>query len=80
MTSQLRALHEAWAHPIAGGEYIGLVDAGPEVGWVLEAAPHPDLVGWEFVPGDGQKFDAVAAARRLLAAARDADPRVIRSV
>lgn len=30
------------------------------------------VFGWEHIPGDGAPFDATAAARRLLAAARDA--------
>jgi hypothetical protein len=29
------------------------------------------VYGWEYIPGDGAPFDAVAAARRLLAAAQD---------
>lgn len=66
LTKQLRELHEAWSRPHAGGEYVGLVDAGPDVGWVLESPPHPDLIGRELIPGDGAPFDAVAAARRLL--------------
>ncbi len=71
LTAALRELHAAWAHPISGGEYVGLVNAGSIVGWVLESPPHPDLIGWEYIPGDGAPFDAVAAARRLLADARD---------
>jgi hypothetical protein len=71
LTRSLRELHEAWSHPDCGGEYVCLVDAGSKVGWVIETAEHPDGVGREYVPGDGARFDAVAAARRLLAAARD---------
>jgi hypothetical protein len=71
LTASLRETHAAFAHPIAGGEYVCLVDAGPEVGWVIECADHPDGVGREWVPGDGSRFDAVASARRLLTAALD---------
>lgn len=71
LTSQLRDLNEAFAHPEGGPEYVVLVNAGPEVGWVLECPQHPDGIGCEWVPGV-QYFDATAAARRLLAAARDA--------
>ncbi len=53
LTAELRDLHSAWSHPDAGGEYVGLVNAGPEVGWVLESPPHPDLLGREWVPGAG---------------------------
>lgn len=66
----LRETHEAYANPLAGGEFVSLVNAG-EVGWILEGPEHPDAVAREWVPGDGAPFDAVAAARRLLAAARD---------
>lgn len=78
LTASLRELHAAWSHPDAGGEHVCLVDAGPEVGWVIETADHPDGIGRELgrelVPGDGARFDAAAAARRLLAAARDGSP------
>lgn len=67
LTRSLREIHEAWSHPDCGGEYVCLVDAGSEVGWVIETADHPDGIGRECVPGDGASFDAVAAARRLLA-------------
>lgn len=70
LTRALRATHEAFAHPIAGGEFVSFVNAG-EAGWILECAEHPDAVAREWVPGDGADFDAVAVARRLLAAARD---------
>lgn len=71
LAASLRETHDAFSHPAAGGEYVCLVDAGPGAGWVLECGHHPDGVGREWVPGDGARFDAVAAARRLLAAARD---------
>lgn len=86
LTAQLRRLHEAFAHPAGGSEYARLacVDAdGRGVTWQLLAAGQLDNVpvactddgdalvfGCELVPGDGAPFDAVAAARRLLAAAR----------
>ncbi len=72
LAKTLRTLHIAFSHPDGGGEFIGLVDAGPDIGWILEIAPHPDMIGREYVPGDGKKFDALGAARRLLAAALDA--------
>lgn len=90
ITARLRSLHEAWSHPLAGGEYVRLVcevlgDVAPYYQWRVCSAGEIDSVwvahldhgpariyGWEYVPGDGAKFDATAAARRLLAAARDA--------
>ncbi len=71
LTASLRHTHAAFAHPHGGGEFVCLYFVGQEAGWVLESPPHPDLIGREYIPGDGKKFDAVAAARRLLAAARD---------
>lgn len=38
LTAALREQHEAWSHPDCGGEYVCLVDAGTEVGWVIETA------------------------------------------
>lgn len=89
LTAELRALHEAYAHPCAGGEYaclgcecLGL--SAPYWRWRALAAGQVDamwiahlldgpacIYGWEWIPGDGARFDAVGAARRLLAAARD---------
>jgi hypothetical protein len=66
LTKSLRQLHEAFSHPMGGGEYVSLVDAGSYVGFVIEGGDHPDGTGHEWVPGDGLPFDAVAAARRLL--------------
>lgn len=85
LTRELRALHEAWSHPDAGGEYAALVCAHaggtpPSFEWRVYAFgmaaalwlhPETDVFGREHIPGDGAPFDAVAAARRLLAAARD---------
>lgn len=71
LARELKSLHEAFAHPDGGGEFVGLVYAGRDAGWVIECAPHPDMLGREFIPGDNLKFDATAAARRLLAAAKD---------
>jgi hypothetical protein len=68
LTAELRALHAAWAHPDAGGEYVGITAEGG----MLEAYEGQRLIGREWIPGDGKPFDAVAAARRLLAAVRDA--------
>ena len=38
--------------------------------WIGSAYSQP-CAGHEYIPGNGDPFDAVAAARRLLAAARD---------
>lgn len=79
LTAELRALHSAYAHPDAGGEYVKLHVSNLEpdtwcvapVGATGWSWPH---YGREYVPGDGAPFDAVAAARRLLAAFRDSHP------
>lgn len=87
LTRTLRALHAAWAHPEAGGDHVRLVChiSGGQYRWDAVAAgsidslwlarhalsARPLVFGEEFVPGDGAPFDAVAAARRLLAAVRD---------
>jgi hypothetical protein len=116
LTRELRALHSAWSHPDAGGEYVKLVCQVGD-GWRVAAATQIDdlwiayadtlderslmAFGWEFIPGSTERecahckalgcplrfdclicngsgrvhapspFDATAAARRLLAAARD---------
>lgn len=95
LTAELRALHEAWSHPDAGGEYVRLVceinceavewrAATPgdiefaevmytrDLSHPLPSALTACIFGREWIPGDGAPFDATAAARRLLAAARDA--------
>lgn len=88
LTRELKQLHEAWSHPDAGGDYVYLVceDLSPlVVEWKPMAAGQSDntcvarlndelscVFGWEYIPGDGKPFDATAAARRLLAVARDA--------
>lgn len=79
VTAQLRALHEAWAHPDTGGEYVALYSPDvfqgrEEQPWrvaAISASEGGTRYGREYVPGDGARFDAVGAARRLLAAARD---------
>ena len=89
LTRELRALHEAFSHPIAGSEHVTLVceclgSVAPYYVWRVLAAGQLDSVwiahldegagcafGHELIPGDGAPYDAVAAARRLLAAARD---------
>ncbi len=81
LTRRLRALHEAWAHPDAGGEYVELVLMDPERDsdpsqrfWSLLSVGTVEggtRAGREYIPGDGKPFDAMAAARRLLAAVRD---------
>ena len=68
LTRRLRELHEAFAHPIAGGEYVSLVYAGRDH-WSAEVVGLVDSrfrAGREWIPGDGRPFDASAAARRLL--------------
>jgi len=79
LTARLCEVHSAFSHPIAGGEYVALRiqrrESGAPVSWgviVLDAPSPWNFYGREWVPGDGVRFDAVAAARRLLAAARDA--------
>lgn len=51
-------------------------DGTPYAGWGLEEPGYycEAQYGREELPGDDQAFDAVAAARRLLAAWRDAQP------
>lgn len=75
----LREVNEAYAHPIAGPSEVWLVceSAGyPDASWRLLSSrddwPGPDHC--ELVPGDTRRhrFDAVAAARRLLSEARSA--------
>lgn len=73
LTRQLRELHEAFAHPIVGGEYVCLArDNQARRGHFGVMLYVPSGFGREYIPGDGAPFDAVGAARRLLAAARDA--------
>lgn len=83
LTAELRELHEVWTHPEAGGEYVGLTLAKRSPtrtphGWKVRCCGDSDRgelqFGREYVPGDGAPFDAVAAARRLLATARDGIP------
>lgn len=82
ITRRLRELHEAWSHPIAGGAYVELrlhYDNWNFYQWQVNIVGQPRCCDWgppcgrEWIPGDGAPFDAVAAARRLLAAARDAE-------
>jgi hypothetical protein len=82
ITKELRSLHEAYAHPIAGGGCVCLaftkspwVRQGGE-SWSIEPTDERSPItdarhGCEYIPGDGKPFDAVAAARRLQAAWRD---------
>ncbi len=79
LTAELRDLH-------AGGEYVGLALVADQVddNWQVMAVSQVESIdvrdadvgvrvvfGREYIPGDGAPFDAVGAARRLLAAARD---------
>jgi hypothetical protein len=87
LTNELRELHQAWSHPDAGGEYAALTRVyDPEIlghRWQVRAAGDDNAqFGHEYIPGDGARFNATAAARRLLAAARDAqasDPPILGS-
>jgi hypothetical protein len=69
---ELRALNEAWGHEIAGPEYAALTlhDDGAWSVEMLDSLFFPNQFGRELVPAS-RKFDAVGAAQRLLAAARD---------
>lgn len=64
-------------HHIENNHYEWRVFAAGQLDsvWVAhrdEGGPGSAMVyGWEYIPGDGARFDAVAAARRLLAAARE---------
>jgi hypothetical protein len=75
LTAHLRQLHTDWGHPDAGGEYAILVCT--EDNWYTicpgdQARFSVGIVaGREWIPGDGKKFDAIAAARRLLASVKD---------
>ncbi len=70
VTDTLRALNRVFTGPTV----VSLTDDGlvgmPD-GPVRLAVPH---YGRETLPGNSQKFDAVASARRLLAALRDLEP------
>lgn len=73
VTRQLRELNEAWQSNNAGAEYAALTRHG-NGSWTVE---HLDSLffaeqyGRELVPA-AARFDAVGAARRLLAEAREA--------
>jgi hypothetical protein len=62
----LRRLNQAYDGP---GEVV--IDRLGELRFDLEVAPRPWRY-FETIPGDGAAFDHMAAARRLLAAWRDA--------
>ncbi len=72
VTRMLREIHQAWSHPDAGGEYVTLVlfDGLWTVDAIesFKASDVEACYGREYIPGDGLPFDAVGAARRLLAA------------
>jgi hypothetical protein len=75
LTARLRDINAAFAHPDGGSGHVCLYRE-PEVcggEWVCGTAEHalglPGSLTCEYVPGD-DTFDAVAAARRLLADAR----------
>lgn len=84
LAAELRQLNEDYSHPIAGASNVALCCvraydmSGEKHGWrCVEMGSlgniHGDVLaecGCEEIPG-AMPFDAVAAARRLLAAARD---------
>lgn len=78
LAAELRATRSAFSHPLGGGEYVALTLIYDDVlnlprRWRVRAVDSEQLqYGREYVPGDGAKFDALAAARRLLFAAREA--------
>ena len=72
LTSMLRRLNSVQDGP--GSIMLALVHSGyPDAHWVmgtLDDRGYPHVDHFEELPGDGKPFDAVAAARRLLAEAR----------
>ena len=71
LTRELKSLNQRWTD--GPGAVVLHRDRGPWVVLECESARGwGESVGWEIAPGDGLPFDATAAARRLLAAARDA--------
>lgn len=78
VTRQLRWLAKAWSSPDAGGEFacLYLYDIGNgRLVWCVEVINYSGVLcagpfGREYVPGGARKFDAVAAARRMLSDAR----------
>jgi hypothetical protein len=77
LAADLRAINAAWSHPDAGPCPVCLTLDGEgfdECEWRAlpsHMAAGWQHFGWEEVPG-ATSFDATGAARRLLAAARDA--------
>lgn len=68
-TRQVRELNDAYDGP--GGVSIHLLDGtGYVSGYEFHEGDHKEY-GYEELPGDGRRFDAVGVARRLLAAFRD---------
>ena len=73
LATELREIHEAFMHPEAGSAHVGLTF--DRYGWRVTADPSEPWYGREFVPGFYvSNFNAIGAARRLLAAARDDFP------
>jgi hypothetical protein len=66
LTASLRGLNRIFDRP------IGVAINGKGVLVVLKG--DGPIYGYETLPGSNQKFDAVASARRLLAALRDLEP------
>jgi hypothetical protein len=77
VTEMIRSTYAAFLHPECGGGivYLTCVCAGyDDAHWSLECFPEdwPHTQHGESVPGmPSPRFDAVAAARRLLSAAKD---------
>jgi hypothetical protein len=64
----VREANDAWD----GGEYCALVRIGQRWTVGVDCRGGFETYGREWLPGDGAPLDAVAVARRLLAAFRDA--------
>jgi hypothetical protein len=74
LAKTLREQHEACSHPDAGGEFFALDFDGERWCLIVDDNRFRSRGGFgrEYVPGDGRRFDAMGAARRMLAAVRDA--------
>lgn len=82
LTERLKYLHEAVAHSDAGIKYVRLICLHDGRGFIWTVAVADEYEGYavaindqgnqyvsdvEVIPGTGRLFDAIAAARRLLA-------------
>ncbi len=77
LAAMFRRTHKAFCHPECGEGIVYLTCEGagwPDAHWTLESFPEgwPHAKNGEHVPGTpGLRFDAIGAARRCLASARD---------